>query len=420
MWNETNSSASLVGYLGKVARPSMVSLSYFSLNRAVLFVAFGFVLCSASPAVAAKNLRITIPRYGELTPVQRLNREGVNAILKHRYENAEGLFYKAYLYDPADPFTLNNLGYVAELRGQVDRAEKFYKLAAEQGCYAAIDRSTAKELEGKPMIDALGLLNDVPMRINRMNVLGMELLAQDRYAEAESLLREALLLDPRNPFTLNNLGVAQEATGDLESALNYYDEAAASHSMDPVIVTLDVSWRGKPVSEMAAESSRNLRKQMQTMTHSQIRAAMLAIRGVSATNQNNWAQAKKDFIEAYALDPQSAFALNNLGYVAEREGDFETAKSYYARARSAEDADARVGLTTQSSAPGQHLLAIADENHRDMDLALDAQSQEHLEQKNSFELRRRGEPAGKPDSSPTSPTLKTRTPPDSSTQPAPQ
>ncbi len=398
----------------------MLSLSSFSLNRVVLSVAFVFVLASASPAVAAKNLRITIPRYSELTPVQRLNREGVNAILKHRYENAEGLFYKAYLYDPSDPFTLNNLGYVAELRGQVDRAEKFYKLAAEQGCYATIDRSTAKELEGKPMIDALGLLNDVPMRINRMNVLGMELLAQDRYAEAELLLKEALLLDPRNPFTLNNLGVAQESTGDLESALNYYDEAASSHSMDPVIVTLDVSWRGKPVSEMAAESARNLRKQMQTMTHSQIRATMLAIRGVSATNQNNWVQAKKDFIEAYALDPQSAFALNNLGYVAEREGDFETAKSYYARARSAEDADARVGLTTQASVPGQHLLAIADENHRDMDLALDAQSQERSAQKNSFELRRRGEAAGKPDSSPTSPTLKTRTPPDSSTQPPPQ
>ena len=60
---------------------------------------------------------IKIPRRSELTPVQRLNRRGVDAIKKHEYKNAESLFYKAYLYDPADPFTLNNLGYVSELEG---------------------------------------------------------------------------------------------------------------------------------------------------------------------------------------------------------------------------------------------------------------------------------------------------------------
>ena len=344
---------------------------------------------SASSSMAAKNLKITFPRHSELTPVQRLNREGVNAILKHRYENAEGLFYKAYLYDPADPFTLNNLGYVAELQGQIDRAEKFYKLAAEQECAATIDRSTAKELEGKPMMDALGTLKNVPMRINRLNVVGMELLSQDRGFEAEARLKEALAMDPKNAFTLNNLGVAQEATGDLESALNYYDAAAASHSTDPVVVTRNLAWRGKPVSEMAADNARNLRKRMQTMDLNQVRAAMLAIRGVSATNENNWSAAKQDFLEAYTLDPQSAFALNNLGYVAEREGDFETAKAYYARARKADDADAKVGLATQSSAQGLQLIAVADDNHHDMDLQLDAHAQDHSGQKNSFELKRR-------------------------------
>ena len=355
---------------------------------------------SASTSMAAKNLKITLPRHSELTPVQRLNREGVNAILKHRYENAEGLFYKAYLFDPADPFTLNNLGYVAELQGQIDRAEKFYKLAAEQECAATIDRSTAKELEGKPMMDALGTLKNVPMRINRLNVVGMELLSQDRGFEAEARLKEALAMDPKNAFTLNNLGVAQEATGDLESALNYYDAAAASHSTDPVVVTRNLAWRGKPVSAMAADSARNLRKRMQTMDLNQVRAAMLAIRGVSATNENNWSAAKQDFLEAYTLDPKSAFALNNLGYVAEREGDFETAKAYYARARKADDADAKVGLATQSSAQGLQLIAVADDNHHDMDLQLDAHTQDHSGQKNSFELKRRSNQAIPSNSSP--------------------
>jgi Flp pilus assembly protein TadD len=370
----------------------------------LLVVVFGVASGPTPQAILAQNLKITIPLRSELTPVQRLNREGVDAIVKQRYEKAEGFFYKAYLYDPADPFTLNNLGYVSELQGQVDRAEQFYKLATQQGCYAAIDRSSTKNLKGRPMMDALGTLQNLPMRINRINILGMELLSQDRSFEAVSLFREALVLDSKNPFTLNNLGVAEEATGDLENALKHYDGAAASRSMDPVVVTLKRSWRGRPVSEMATDSAQDLRKRMQKMSPNEIRAAMLATRGVFAINQNDWTGAKKDFLEAYSLDPQSAFALNNRGYVAERDGDLETAKSYYARALKAADADARVGLATKSSAQGQHLATIADDSHRDVDLQLDAYSQRRRGQKTPVELKRRNDHSEKPETPPAKPS----------------
>ena len=390
-----------------------------SMNRLVPFLGFSLIICAAYQAVAEKNLRITIPLRSELTPVQRLNRDGVNAILKHHFENAEGMFYKAYLYDPSDPFTLNNLGYVSELQGEVDRAEKFYKLAEEQGCYAVIDRSSAKQLDGKPMMDALSGLKSVPMRVNRINVLSMQLLSQDRAFEAEALLKKALELDPQSPFTLNNLGVTEEATGDLEDALKYYDQAAASHSMEPVVVTLNHSWRGKPVSEMAADSARNLRKRLQTMSPGQIRATMLAVRGVAATNRNDWVAARQDFIEAYALDPQSAFSINNLGYVKERDGDFETAKSFYARARNADDAHAKIGLATQSSAQGQPLADIADNSHRGMDLELNSSTEVHRGQKSSFELKRRNVPTDKSETPSVDPSANKPTP-DSSTQSTPQ
>ena len=92
---------------------------------------------------AREGLRITLPRRTQLTPVQRLNREGVDAIKKHDYDRAGVLFYKAYLYDPTDPFTLNNLGYVSELQGQLDRARRFYDLALKQSSGADIDLSNA-------------------------------------------------------------------------------------------------------------------------------------------------------------------------------------------------------------------------------------------------------------------------------------
>src|SRR5580658_841136 len=184
-------------------------------------------------AWAKDVLKITIPRRSELTPVQRLNREGVDAINRHQYEKAAAIFYRAYLYDPADPFTLNNLGYISELQGELDRAHKFYGLASEQGSNANIDRSNVKQLEGTPMEHAFVSLQDLPMRVNRMNIDAMNLLSEDRGFEAVVLLRKALSLDPHNPFTMNNLGVADEAIGDYDSALKFYGATADSHSREP-------------------------------------------------------------------------------------------------------------------------------------------------------------------------------------------
>ena len=96
--------------------------------------------------------------------VQKLNRDGVEEVSKHRYDKAEALFLKAYLYDPEDPFTLNNLGYVSEMEGQLDRAHHYYELASQQESDANIDRSDAKQLKGKPMTAAFDKLQDVPMR----------------------------------------------------------------------------------------------------------------------------------------------------------------------------------------------------------------------------------------------------------------
>src|ERR1700744_4182434 len=126
-----------------------------------------------SPSVFAGDVRLTLPAHSKLSPVQRLNREGVEAVNKKQYQKAEQLFYKAYLYDPTDPFTLNNLGFISEQQGQLDRAHKFYALATEQSCSAEIAMSSSKTLEKKPMRAALEGLEDVPMRINRMNVEAM-------------------------------------------------------------------------------------------------------------------------------------------------------------------------------------------------------------------------------------------------------
>lgn len=354
----------------------------------LLALAAVLVLPAAHPSWAG-DIRITIPRHSELTPVQRLNREGVEAIQKRNYEKAEALFLKAYLYDPADPFTLNNLGYIAELQGQLERALKFYQLASEQGSTASIDRSNSKQLEGKPITDALNGLSEGPMRVNHMNVQAVSLLSEDRNSEAEHLLQRAYTMDPRNPFTLNNLGVAKESVGDYEDALRYFDQAAALRSSEPVVVTLDRAWRGKSVSDMAAESARKLEQRLKSSDNAQQQAGLLAVRGVSATNRNDWKAARQDFLKAYSLDPYSAFTLNNLGYVSERDGDLETAKFFYTKAQQADDANARVGLATIGAVEGEHLQAVAADSDQKVGGEIDRFRQQRHAEPGNVELERR-------------------------------
>ena len=137
-------------------------------HRSIVVLAVAALGLSLSQAFAG-DLKIEIPRRSKLTPVQRLNREGVEAIRKHNYAKAEQLFYKAYLFDPDDAFTLNNLGYISEMQGQLDRAERFYELASEQSSTAVIDLASAKEMKGRSMKDAVAVTNE-PLQINHANV----------------------------------------------------------------------------------------------------------------------------------------------------------------------------------------------------------------------------------------------------------
>ncbi len=355
----------------------------------------------AHHSLAQAVLRINVPKHSSLTPVQRLNREGVEAVDKHDYAKAAGFFYKAYLYDPADPFTLNNLGYISELQGETDRAERFYQLAAEQGCDADIDLSNVARLEGQPMQTALARIVATAMRVNRLNTEAVRLLSQDRGFQAIAVLNQALVLNPRDPFTLNNLGVANEAVADYDDAMRDYAAAADSHSSQAVVVAQERSWQGKPVSAMADANMRRLQDKMEKTNSAETEALVLSLRGVFAENENDWPAARQDFMKAYSLDPSNAFALNNRGYVAERDGDLESAQFFYEKAGRADDAGLRVGVSTHRSAEGKALSQVAGDSDQKVDAALEVYSQQRREQTGPVVLTPRNN--GSTDNSTTAP-----------------
>jgi Flp pilus assembly protein TadD len=359
-------------------------LSKFWLTMTVVAMASAAV----SPRANAGDLRITIPRRSELTPVQRLNREGVEAVRKHNYAKAQQLFYKAYLFDPDDPFTLNNLGYISELQGQVDRAQHYYTLASQQASDAVIDQASERRLEKQSMKQALGVA-DTPLQINHANVEAVRLLSQGRASEADLLLQKTLQSDPNNVFTINNMGVAKEMEGESQEALKYYDKAASMRSDAAAAVTLNRNWRGRPVSQMAEESARALRKRMEHEHDVPQQVAELNLRGVSAVNRNDLRSADEDFRKAYALDPNNAFTLNNVGYVAEIEGDRETAQFFYDRAQEAGGANITVGLATRHSAEGMKLAAVAADSNTRVDSKISEERTALRQEHEPIVLRRR-------------------------------
>ncbi len=337
------------------------------------------------PQLRAGDLRITLPKHSNPTPVQALNQQGVNEVRKHHLEKAEKLFYRAYLIDPDDPFTLNNLGYISELEGNVERAQRYYQLAARQNSETTIDRASEDELKGR-QLTAFG---NRELQINRGNVEAMSLMQQGRVQEADVVLQRALALDPRNPFTLNNLGFAMEAEGNLEKAFQYYSQAANLHSSQKIIVALDRRWRGKSISDVASGNAKAVRHRLETEESAEDKVARLNLQGVSALNHNDPKSARQYFREAYKLDPKNAFTLNNMGYIAELEGDQETAQDFYEQARVASGATRRATLTTRHEMQGLPLGQIARSNDEGSQANLETLREARLRQGGPIELKTR-------------------------------
>jgi Flp pilus assembly protein TadD len=361
---------------------------FMMLQRAIPCLLAIQLLAAASLAFAG-DLRVPLPGRGISTPTQKLNRDGVAELKRGHQEKAKRLFYRAYLLDPEDPFTLNNLGYVAELEGDADRALRYYALAAKSHTDAVIDVSSEAALKGKPLDEAFRQVKDSDQEISRLNERAIVLLQQGQVFEARNLLRSALPRYPHDPFLLNNLGYAMEAVGDLEGALQSYSTAASMHSNQRIVVTPRLKWRGRPISAVAAENAAAVSQQIARGEGVEASSARLNLRGVAALNDNNPSVAQGFFLQAYQRDAQNAFTLNNLGYLAELAGDRESAEMYYEAARSGRDANARVSYATRRDAEGRKLDNLADGNQSDVESTLKAIQEMKRREHQPIELKRR-------------------------------
>ena len=127
---------------------------------------------------------------------------------------------------------------------------------------------------------------------------------------------------------------------------------------------IDKSWRGREISEVASKNAKKLNNRLTIAATLESRVAILNFRGVSAMNRNDRRTGRELIQQAYKLDPEDAFTLNNMGYLAEMDGDRETADYYYLRARDAEQSNAKITLATRKEVQGKKIGDFAQQHRQ--------------------------------------------------------
>ena len=155
------------------------------------------------------------------------------------------------------------------------------------------------------------------------------------------------------------------------------------------------------------------------MEHEQSVAAKVArlnTRGVAAINRNDYKLARTYFEQAYKLDHNNAFALNNMGYLSELDGDRETADFYYDKAREADQSSMKVAYASRKDVEGMKLTSVASDSDEAVNKAVEEAAALRREEGGPVVLRYRD---NQPVMEPATPPVPKPTEPPPSTPPVP-
>ena len=158
-------------------------------------------------------------------------RMGIQHRQAGRLKEAEAAFRHTLELDPENAAAFNNLGNLAEGRGDHQAAVQAYGKALQLRpgyAEALINLATLYSAQGR-LDQALGLYQKaLPVSRNReeiYNNLGTTYLKMDRFDQAEKALRQALALSRGRPGILFNLGGALEGQGRVAEAIQAYQQA---------------------------------------------------------------------------------------------------------------------------------------------------------------------------------------------------
>jgi predicted AlkP superfamily phosphohydrolase/phosphomutase/Tfp pilus assembly protein PilF len=159
------------------------------------------------------------------------------------------------------------------------------------------------------------------------NNVGVTLLAEHRYAEAEAEFRAGLKAQPGSPMLLFNLGVSLRLQGKEGESIQIFEKCLGFQNTRQMAGHMLAQYHlGRDELVRAEELVREVLKVEPDD------AELLNDLGLVLEKQGDIAGATDVFRRAADLDPDAAMSRNNLGNLSKRSGDAETAESWYLRA----------------------------------------------------------------------------------------
>jgi tetratricopeptide (TPR) repeat protein len=114
--------------------------------------------------------------------------------------------------------------------------------------------------------------SDVEDQVARLNLRGVSAMNRNDHKAARDYFQQAYKLDPRNSFTINNMGFLSELEGDKETASSYYEQAEnARRSRAKVAVSTRPEAEGRAVGQVAGQSNALVDSQMEAVAEAKRR-----------------------------------------------------------------------------------------------------------------------------------------------------
>ena len=157
--------------------------------------------------------------------------------------------------------------------------------------------------------------------------LGTTLLSKGDWDGAAREFREAIRLQPNDPFAHNSLGIALDKTKDWDGAIREYRETTRLWPDNPH-AHYNLGW------ELANKNDWDgaTKEFRETIRLKPDYADAHDILGVALKKQNDLDGAVKEYREAIRLQPDDPDAHNNLGEALEQRGDLQPALEEYRKA----------------------------------------------------------------------------------------
>lgn len=214
-----------------------------------------------------------------------------------RVAEAEAVLRKAIQISPDEASLFYNLGLVLEKLGRLDEAVEGYRAATERrNNYAAAQIH-----------------------------LGSAYIRLGKTQDAEHILRQASLHEPRNSSVWLALAAVAEGRGEFDSALQNLSKALSVDAnnffaeLNTGIVLVKMGKRTQGIEKLKQLVEGNI-------SNVENNARTLSALGWAYLQDRNFPMAEENLEAALKANPQDAFAYNNLGVLFELKGDREKAK----------------------------------------------------------------------------------------------